>query len=123
MNINISIDCHQETSFCWYFYCFEYFIIAQLSFMIAVFYNALINTSAYILLLVLGWKMHRYTIANLQLTGVSSQQRKSAELNCQLNRVLIIQVYIVFIHTKRKIRVLCNNIGFLCARHKATGDY
>ena len=62
--------------------------------MIAVFYNVLINTSAYILLLVLGWKMHRYTVTNLQLNGVSSQQRKSAQLNRQLNHVLIIQVHL-----------------------------
>ena len=69
-------------------------------FSIAFLYNTFIDTVAYILLMVLGWKMHRYTLANLKLNGVSDQERKSAELNRQLNQVLIIQVYHSFIIRK-----------------------
>ena len=76
--------------FCKYFKIF----LIQWIFNLGVFYNVLIYMAAYILLLVLGWKIHRYTVANLQLIGVSIQERRRAVLNRQLNRVLIIQVNI-----------------------------
>ena len=93
---------------------------------IAVYYNAVITTAAYVLLLVLGWKMYRFTLVNLKLSGksVSSQEKKSAELNRQLNRVLIIQANDLdkflnkYIQEIDLANLLLKNLQYMCFSRK-----
>ena len=56
----------------------------------AYYYNSATCLAAYLLLLILGWRMHHFVHRNLNGNGIN--QTKIRELNIQLTRTLIIEV-------------------------------
>ena len=58
----------------------------------AFFYDITGCTLAYILLIILGWKMHKFVRSTMTGAGLAYAKKKNAELNRQLTRTLILQV-------------------------------
>ena len=65
---------------------------------VAFYYFISVNTIGYILLIVLGWRIHRFVQENLKLA--SNAMRRNAKLDTQFTRALLLQVYGVKIRQK-----------------------
>lgn len=60
--------------------------------LIGFYYTISVTTIAYIILIVLGWRMHRFVKRELEIA--QSGMKKSAKLNSQFTRTLLIQVFV-----------------------------
>lgn len=68
-----------------YFYQFKSDLING-----AFYFNIASCVVAYMVILILGWRMHRFVRLNLK--GIGSSQKRARELNAQLTLTLVIQV-------------------------------
>jgi hypothetical protein len=61
-----------------------------------LYYSMAMSTLAYALIILLGWRMHRFVRENLR--GASNTSRRTLEVQRQLTRTLIIQVSAYSLH-------------------------
>jgi hypothetical protein len=75
----------------------------------AFYYCLVICLGAYGLMIVLGWRMHRFVRRHLR--GASNQQRKALELQRQLTRTLVVQAPMHFLVEKNQFSIYNLKVG------------
>jgi hypothetical protein len=60
-----------------------------------LYYNIVTCTLAYVLMIILGWRIHRFIRLNLRGSTTDKQKQRTLDIQRQLTRVLIIQACVI----------------------------